>query len=321
MDQMQGGMDNGAGTGGAGGFDQGQGQGQPGTGAQPIAPQGGTPQGGTGAQPYQLNPKWQGKSVEDVARAYDELERKLGTQGSDYGKLKQQVEQWQRFGQGFDPILSQFGYSPQRLAQALQAASQRAAQQGDQQGAQQLAAQAKKAWADVAYDTPDKQEAWFREQMTGAVGPVQQQMQQGFQQIVSQGTEYINRYMDLALRAIQAKFDNPNISIEQLLSQAVNIASGQYDPLAWSQKILTAESPDVLRERIVKEERAKWDQEQRNKAMTTFPGGAGASRPLRPSGAGQVAKPAVGRQPEHLQMASAKERFLNKMGTLMPGGE
>lgn len=278
-------------------------------GAEVQPQQTGAPAGGTGSS-WDADEKFRGKGPDDVYRSYKELEKKLGG----LPQMEEKLKKWESFGSAWDPILRQWdpimrqhGYDPQRVAQALEAASQRAAQQGNPQAAAQLGQQAQQAqrWADMIH--PHEQEQWLDQFVTGKVTPLQQQFQQAMQQVVQEGASYINRYMDLALQAIEQKISNPKLDIRDLLQEAVNIASGRYNPIQWAAKIKTAPSEQDVRAQIEKELREQIETEHRNKSMTTFVGPQGSGKtPLKPLPRSNQEAP----KSPAFNMAEAKSRFL-----------
>lgn len=310
------GGDPGQGTAGAGTPPQsGGGQPQGGVGGQP---QGGQPGGSGGAAGWQMPEKWRNQPPDTIARAYEELEKKLGTQGNELGTIRQQMQEWQRWGpiiQQWSPIMQQVGYDPQRLAAALQQKSQEAAARGDMRTAQATADAAQRAWADAM--TPQEQEQWIQSYVGQQVAPVQQQFEEKNRQMAEAFTQYVNRFGDLALRAVQHLFQSlpenvrPKVTISDLLQEGVNIAGQRYDPLDWAFKIKTAQSPDELREQIRKEEREKLEAERRNRESTAFVGAGGTSqgpRPLRPNGAPAQSSPVP--RPSNKGLSDAKAAFL-----------
>ena len=267
--------------------------------------------GALGTQPaYQLPQKFQGKTAEDIARSYSELEKKLGRMP----QMEQELQQWKQFGQTWDPYLRHFEYKPQALVQALQQAAQRAQAQGNPQQAQQLQAQASKAYAELI--DPREQEQWIKDHVQGQVTPVQEQMRGGFQQMMQVGQDYINRYMDLALRAIQAKFENPKLDLGQYLQEAVNYASGQYDPMDLARQRLT-NRPEEIEAQVRADERKRVMAEMQNQNMTTFVGAGASARSLRPRGAKPTAHAVVpGGSPD---LSVARDKFARDMARKYPG--
>mgnify|MGYP001563703515 CR=1 FL=1 len=253
--------------------------------------------------------KWAGKSPMDVLKAHEELERKLGSQGDELGK-------WRQWGQQWDPHLKQIGYNPKTLSEALERASRAASQRGDQQQAQQLHQQAQQAkWSDAI--TPQEQEQWLQQHMDGRFNSTHQQFGQALQQVMSMGQDYITNYMDLGIKAILAKIENPSLDLNKMLEQANQIASGQYDALEWSKKIMLAESPEAIEARMRKTIEAEMEQKARNQRTTAGVGavaGGGVSRPLRSSRpAPQQAQAPAPRRDEAAILASAKEQFLGRL--------
>ena len=253
--------------------------------------------------------KWQGKPPEEIARAYDELERKLGTQGQELGSFRKYAEQANQFIEAFRPVLSKYEYNPQRLAQALEAQAQQAAASGQPGQAQQLHAAAQRSWADLM--SPHEQQQWIDSFVTDRVSRAQEAQAQQFQQGLAQMAQYVNTFGDLAIRAIEAKLANPALSLNTLLQEAVNEASGRYDPLTRAAQRLSAPTNEAMREQIRKEERAKLAAERKNQDLTTFVGAnPTGKRPLMPPPEGATpTNPAAPPSMAHA-IASAKEKFV-----------
>lgn len=266
--------------------------------------------GGGGGMPWESDERFRGKGPEDVWKSYTELNKKLGT----VPEMEKKLQSWEKFGQAWQPTLEKVGWDPQRLAQMLEQRAQQARQQGHPQQANQLQQQANQAWADAM--TPQDQEQWIN----GRMGTMQQQVRGEVQQVATALVDYFNRFGDLALRAIEQKFAQlpenirPKLAINDLLQEAVNIATNRYDPLEWAAKIRTAEDPAALETRIRADERAKAEADYKNRSITTFSGSStGAPRNLRPR-APQMTQgnQMVPRASEAEQVGQARERFANK---------
>ena len=63
---------------------------------------------GQGGVPQNL----QGKSPQEIIGEYTKLEKHLGELRNEVGKNRELNAQYQRFAQGWDPILRQFNYDP-----------------------------------------------------------------------------------------------------------------------------------------------------------------------------------------------------------------
>ena len=272
--------------------------------------------GAPGAMPWESDERFRGKGPEDVWKSYTEAQKKLGG----LPDIEKKLGQWEQFGKAWEPYLQRVGYDPSRLAHMLEQAAHAAQQRGQPQQAQQLMQQAQ-SWADAM--TPESQEKWIDNRFTQA----SQQGQQQMQQVATALVDYFNRFGDLAMRAIEKKFDQlpenirPKISVNDLLQEAVNIATNRYDPLEWAAKIRTAEPEETLRERIRTEERAKLEAENKNRSLTTFAGAStGAPRTLRPRNpvAAAQAGQGVPRVPEAEMIGRARDRFAEKWTDIAP---
>ena len=259
--------------------------------------------------PWENDERFRGKGPADVWKSYTELQKKAGGLPA----MESELQQWKQFGKSWEPYLQHVGWDPQRLAKALEQAAQSARQQGRPGEAQQLQQQADQAWGDAL--TPESQEKWIGERMTRS----EQKMSQELQKTSTALVDYFNRFGDLALRAIEQKFAQlpenirPKLAINDLLQEAVNIASNRYDPLEWAAKIRTAEAPEAMEARIRADERTKAETEFKNRQLTTFAGaGNGVSRALRPrapAAATQAAPQGMPRTSEAEAIGRGRERF------------
>lgn len=323
-----------AGTSGAGGADGAAGtQGGQGLGSQQYGgSQGGQQYGGQsqygqqGQNPWEADPRFRGKQPADIWKSYSELEKKLGG----LPDLEKRVGEWERFGNAWKPYLERLGWDPNRLASIVEAAAR-----GNQGAQQQLrdatqgaqGQQSQSSWLDAM--TPESQEKWITQRVDQARAEGRQEMQQVAQTLV----DYFNRFGDLALRAVEQKFAQlpenvrPKLAINDLLQEAVNIATNRYDPLEWAARIRTAEPQDAVEARIRADERAKVLAENKNSAMTTFAGSSGgAARTLRPRNSvapqgpsGAMNGQGVPRVPESAAIASARDRFAGKWDQISQG--
>ena len=268
-------------------------------------------QGGAQALPWESDQRFRGKQAGDVWKSYTELEKKLGG----LPEMEKALQQWQQFGNSWKPYLESVGWDPQRLAKALEAAAARQqAAQGGQGGQPQM------GWGDAL--TPEQQERWIGDRFT----QFEQKSQQQMQQVATALVDYFNRFGDLAMRAIEQKFmqlpENirPKIAINDLLQEAVNIATNRYDPLEWAAKIKTAEPQEAIEARIRADERAKVEAELKNRQLTTFSGsGTGSPRTMRPRGPlgnAQAGQPAP-RMSEANAISAGRERFVSKWNEIV----
>ena len=121
---------------------------------------------------YVLPQKWKGKSVEDIARAHEEVERRFGQQGQELGQYRDYSQRAGAVLSQWEPLLRQFNYDPQRLVQALEEKAQQAHAQGDRRGAQQAQGAAQRAWTELI--EPRDQQEWIESHVAGRLTPLQQ---------------------------------------------------------------------------------------------------------------------------------------------------
>ena len=283
------------------------------------APAGSAGQAGHGPDPsaggYVLPQKWKGKSVEDIARAHEEVERRFGQQGQELGQYREYSQRAGAVLSQWEPLLRQFNYDPQRLVAALEQRAQDARAQGDRGGARQAQAAAQQAFHELI--DPRQQQEWIESHVSGRLTPLQQEFQKGLQTLRQEGQQYIGQAVDLALKVMELKLANPKLSVQALLGRAVKIAGNEYNPLDWAARIEGAPSEQDQRARIEQEVRAQIAKEQQHSTLTTSVGAGGAPRQaLRPPPQAEANRPVA---PKRFSMAAAKERFVQKMNSMGPG--
>ena len=283
-------------------------------------PEGGAPQStdatgavGAGAAGWMMPDRWKGKSIEDVARAHQELETKFRERDGELGTLRKYAKDASGYIDAFRPHLERLGHNPQALAGLLEQAARSAQAQGQPQQAAQLHEAAQRSWADLM--TPHEQQQWIESFVGGRLTQAQQMQEQWLRQAFGEVLQYVNNFGDQAMRAIEMKLAHPTLKLTDLLRESVAEASGQIDPMERAVRRLTAEPEDTLRARIAKEEREKLLAEQRNAGMTTFAAGAGTGkRPLRPSTGAPKPEPTGTRT-----VAQAREQFLKNWDKIASG--
>lgn len=274
----------------------------------------GAPGGGVGDASSGLPENLRGK---DPVAEYTKLERHLGELRNEVGTLRSREADWQRYQQGWEPILSQFNYDPSALAGVLQEAARAASEQGDRAGAADLRSAAKqvRGWGDAI--TTREQEQWIQEHVSGYVNTQVEQLnsqyQQAFQAMLLGLVNYVNKYGDLTLRAIEEKLSNPDLSLQDILGEAVRLSQSNYDPIKWAAASKTAPAKQAQAEKTLREKlRKEIEDEIRNQNLTTGVGaGAPAPRPLR--GAPKTIEP---RTPEGFSLERARESVAQRIRNL-----
>lgn len=270
---------------------------------------------GAGSDGWSMPEKWQGKSAEEIARAYGDLEREHGRMSDQYGKMSETVNQWREVWNQWDPVLSKFEYAPAAAVQLMEEA-QRLRAEGDRVGARQAEREAgnvMRQWSEVV--DPREQAQWLDQRF----GAMQQQLGGMLQNAMTEFSQaigkYVNNYGNLATRAMSMKIADPSLDINKLIEEAANISSGKYDPLDWAARIM--QQPKALEKMIadkIAEERVKWD-EERNAQMTTFAGAGGGRVPYRTPAYSSGGANATRVQPT---MAQARQSFVQRFPTIRP---
>ena len=178
---------------------------------------------------FQIPEKFKDKSAEDIARAYAELESQHGKLASEVGKYK-----------GYDEV-AKLG-KPQEIVEAIQWArqvnqalkdgkitykeAQKAMNQGPQGGNQQGSA----PWDSENFDylTPREQaKAIMDYQKSQGLGETKSYIDNIAQQYgsqIQQQYDLANKQQNILLKAIKQAIKNPDVDVEDLLSQAAELA-------------------------------------------------------------------------------------------------
>jgi hypothetical protein len=270
--------------------------------------------------------KFVGKSAEDVARAYHELEQQGGRMSDQYGRMATVVNQWKGVWDRWKPVLERAGYEPERMAQMLEARAQAAEERGDATGAARLQAAADRAWHEIS--DPREQGEWIDSRATRRDEALQTRLAQMLDAHQKATLRYVNQYGGLSLRAIEKKIKNPKLDINKLLEEATRIAGGKhYDPLDWAERVIGA--PEDLETQIqtrLKTERTKWESENR-RGLTTHVGAGGGSVPYRsstlrgPLSAKEPVGPTRTNGDAAAGQASSHERFMRRFEKITPPRE
>lgn len=298
------------------------GSGQSGT--QPNQPtSGGQPTGGMGG--WQMPERFRGKSADEIARAYGELEGAHGRANEQLGRMNGVLNQWKQTWNQWTPVLQRVNWEPSRLAQVLEGQADAARDRGDERGAQRLERQAERVWHDLV--DPREQSEYLDQRFTKHEEGLLNRIAQMVEAQQAATLKYINNYGGLSLRAIEKKLKNPKLEIKALLEEATRLASGRvYDPLDHAERVLTSgDEQEAAFATRLKDERRKWEQESRS-GMTTHVGAGGGAMPYR-SGTlrGPLAPRDVpGRPPPSSNGQTARtsyDRFADRLSQIKPPGE
>lgn len=279
--------------------------------------------GGTGG--WSMPAKWAGKSPEDIARAYAELETQHGKHTQELGDLRKTSQWAQQHWSQWGPIIQQFGNDPNRLVQAFESMAAAARARGDQAGAQQAhqAAQsvAQQAWAQMI--DPADQQRYLEGQFTGLEKKFGETLTQREKALVGQLQEqlqserqYNQRFADSAIKIVLAAARNPNFDVNRALQRAQQWAQGG-DPLQWAIDTENAPTTEQQRAQMEKEIRAQIALESRNAQETTAVGVGGAPKvALTPKAAPPPNRPEPPRRAGSF-MAGARERAVGKIARIL----
>jgi hypothetical protein len=301
------------------------------------SPSSASPQQGGGSAPsgFTMPKELVGKSAEDLGRMYTELQSQHGRHTEELGSLRKFKDEASRFINDWDPMLRQVAYRPDLLAQVLESRAQQQYRQGDPQGAretQQVAQQARR-WADAVM--PNEQEEWIGNHVNQSLASYAQRLEQALQTRLGGLENYMTRFGEYALRAMDARAGNPNLTIDQILQGAVRAAQQPQDPINAAVQHLTA--PAQFQTWVDAHDadlKRQWEEQQKNQQSTMFVGAGIPSRPLRPSappsfggmnGSQQAQSPNLPpagfsrTQLQNQQMADAKQRAISKIGSFLTG--
>lgn len=194
----------------------------------------------TQTQSYALPEKFQGKSVEDVAKAYSELEKTMGTQANQYSKWSSLEKQLQPYG-GLDNFLHGYNQLYQHYQQSQQQPQPPAQQPVGQQNA---VSEYFKDW-DIL---PAQQQAQKLATLSNLM--VQQQVQhiaaqyaQRFQDAQEQLQQQQRREWDIYQRVMAFVATHPGTNPQEVMQEMVSAGSGDVNTLMeqayrnkWGQK-------------------------------------------------------------------------------------
>ena len=245
--------------------------------------QGQVAQSGDGG--FSLPEKWKGKSAEDVAKAYVELEKKMGDQATEWGEKSKVLDRLQQYG-GPDNLLqwATYGYQQYQGAQSKGTQPQHTQQQAQTgQAADQNTLEAVlQGWEELQ---PRDQVTRLAKLLTGYADNLAKQYAQQYTGQNRQWQDTVQRSWDIYRKALGAWRKNPKIDPEALLQQMATVATGDVDQLLGiASNALTGQ--DDLQAKIdqaVASAKQAWEQEQQNKGFRAVTSGQrGSSIPGAP---------------------------------------
>lgn len=236
---------------------QGQGQQAQQQGGAPAA-QGGSA-GGSGNEGWSMPEKFQGKSAEEVARAYSELERNYG-QAQQYKTVYDQIQQYG----GLDNLTGWVNYGMHAYEQA-----QRSQQQPQPQQTPQTHQEARAWWSDWDTLTPAEQAQRLVQQSVNPVVGYVNQIATNFAGQLQQWQEQQVRQNDVYRQVLEAKLANPNLDINSTLAQM--LAQAQANPRQLLDMVVRSQTAPAEIEREAQRRfeamKADWELKQRNQQM------------------------------------------------------
>ena len=200
---------------------------QPGTGdpqsGTPAAPAQGTT--GQGTPTFAMPEKFAGKSAEDIARSYVELE-------SQHGKFTDLSKRVEQYG-GLDNLSQWAQYGSQAYQAAI--AAQQQAQQHQPSRAQEPQGPVQDPYADWDLLAPKEQAQRLAQLVAGAatqyINTYGGQIAQNYNKQMQDLQSGLNRQWEIFRKANAVWRKNPNVDIDTLLQQAASVASGDIDSL------------------------------------------------------------------------------------------
>lgn len=211
---------------------------------------------------FQMPEKFQGKTPEDIARAYQELEQMHSRQMQEVGPLIQRNKELEAYG-GYDGLEKAYATIAQNYQQLLQQSQQH---QQQPQSAPRADSQADNSWmSDWEYLQPQEQARRLYER---AVNDISQQIPQTVQQITRELSQQIQqldearrREMDVFKSTIGLQLQDPEADMTQTLQDAVNISqSSPQDLLQLARELAMARDPERQKARE-QELKSRWKQE------------------------------------------------------------
>ena len=200
------------------------------------------------ATPFTMPEKFAGKSAEDIARAYTEMERQMGTQASRLGDL----DAYSKIGSAKD-ISEALDW-----ARNMKAALDRGliVPAGQKPAAQTTPAAPSRPWEDeaFAYKTPKEQfDAVYehgRNDFTQYAQQLAQQYQTQLQQQVQALTQQDARQKAILMKAMEMGIRNPSVSPTEMLTEAATLATKTPEELIDMVLAARANGPEAIDKRV-----------------------------------------------------------------------
>ena len=227
-------------------------------------------------QPTEQRPTWlpeNFKSPEDLAKSYQELEKWKGS-------VSPQIELAKKWEQWGDPDTFEGrvqGYIDKQVAER-----ESALKRGDTRSAQQ------------AQDNIDNATVEFENLTAKDLDALEKTLTPRMQQYLDQRVDaywkkaqgqlgMVGQQQDLLTRALDVKLKNPDVNLNQIWKYMADLATADSGTLM-NKALESVLAPQVMEQKIkdaVAAERAKWEQEAKNKQMAVINGSNTLSQALK----------------------------------------
>lgn len=234
------------------------------------------PQGGRTDEPQR--PAWlpeNFKSPEELANSYKELEKWKG-------QVSPQIELAKKWEQWGDPDTFEGrvqGYIDKQVAERESALAR-----GDKRGAQQ--AQDKIDQATIEFENLSAGDVTKLTQLlTPQLEKYLESKVNGYWQQAQGQLGLVNQQQDLLIKAMDLKLQNPELDLNQIWGAMAEIAKGDSSTLMRKavESVLAPKKQEQAIKDAVAAERAKWEQDQKNKDMAVLNGSNTLSAHLKAS--------------------------------------
>lgn len=237
------------------------------------------------------------KSDDDLWKAYGELESKLGQQGNELGQYRNAYDTLNKdLGEHQKAVKAWDQWYRETLANDWDDVQKYLSTKRGKQVAQNVAqstgatTNATQNWSE-GWDTlsPQQQATRLREvavqEIAGALTPALQNWQKQFgdsvQKNIADKEAYFNNYLNLYRKVMDMRIKNPNLDVDAVLDQAVNVLGGKIDPIELGRTLATAsQDREAYAKQMLEQARKDWEQEQENKKLAAIQPQAGGTPPV-----------------------------------------
>ena len=263
---------------------------------------------GTGGDPW--GDKF--KNADEAWKGYQELEKRLGTQGNELGNYKTAYTDVSGKAQEYDKAVTAWDdwfkktIGPNwddiekflKTKEGKQAAAQLT---GQPQGNQPVHdAGSPQSWSE-GWETMSPQQQAQRiqqaavTQIANALAPSLRQWQTGFteqyQKDMASKEQYYQNYLNLYRRVMDMRMKDPTLDVDAVLDNAVKVLSGGADPIEVGRTLTTmGGDKEAYGKEMVAKARIDWENEQKNKQMSAVQPQGGNSPAFKMPSAGTGTK-------------------------------